>query len=37
MSHADALQIIGGLFGCWIAGYSAGFIIKYIKQLSEHI
>jgi len=37
MSHLEALQIIGGLFGCWIAGYSAGFIIKFIKQLSEKI
>lgn len=37
MTHADALQFIGGLFGCWILGWGSAFLIKFIKQLVEKI
>lgn len=37
MTEADVLQFIGGLFGCWVLGWSSAFVIKFIKQLSEKI
>lgn len=37
MDYSQALEILGGLFGCWAAGYSVAFIIKAVKQFSEKI
>lgn len=37
MEYAEALQVIGGLFGCWFLGWGTAFIFKAIKQFLEKI
>lgn len=37
MTYAEALQVIGGLFGCWALGWCSAFIFNAIKQFMEKI
>lgn len=37
MTEVDALQFIGGLFGCWCLGWGTAFIFNVIKQFMEKI
>lgn len=37
MSEAEAFQLVGTLFGAWLAGYVPGFTFRFIKQYVEKI
>lgn len=37
MDYSSALGYLGGLFGCWAAGYLVALIITFVKKLGEHI
>lgn len=37
MSHAEALQILGQLFGVYVGGFFVAYVITSIKQFVEKI
>lgn len=37
MSHAEALQILGQLFGVYVSGFFLGYTITFVKQFLEKV
>lgn len=37
MTHAEALELLSTLFGCYLVGFFLGYIITVIKQTLEKI